>query len=94
MNTQTLKLSTPIKRGDKELTEIVLHKPNVAAMRGIALRLLLDMNVDAVVAVLPRISDPQLSEGEINNLDAPDLLQAAILVAGFFLPASDYQEAA
>jgi hypothetical protein len=93
MNTQTLKLNTPIIRGDKEIVEITLHKPNVGAMRGVSMRLLLDMNVDAVVAVLPRITDPQLTEVEINKLDAPDLLQAGILVAGFFLPPSEYQEA-
>jgi hypothetical protein len=34
-----------------------------------------------------------LTEVEINKLDAPDLLQAGILVAGFFLPPSEYQEA-
>lgn len=94
MNTQTLKLATPIKRGDKEIAEITLHKPNVGAMRGVSMRLLLDMNVDAIVTVLPRISDPQLTEVEINKLDAPDLLQAGILVAAFFLPPSEYQEAA
>lgn len=94
MNTQTLKLNSPIVRGDKEIAAITLHKPNVSAMRGVSMRLLLDMNVDAIVAVLPRISDPQLTEAEINKLDAPDLLQAAILVAGFFLPTSEYQDAA
>lgn len=94
MSTQTLKLNTPIKRGDKEISEITLHKPNVGAMRGISMRMLLDMNVDAIVAVLPRISDPQMSEAELNKLDAPDLLQAGILVAAFFLPPSEYQEVA
>lgn len=94
MNTQTLRLNTPIKRGDREIAEITLHKPNVGAMRGVSMRMLLDMHVDAIVAVLPRITDPQLTEVEINKLDAPDLLQAAILVAGFFLPTSEYQEVA
>lgn len=94
MNTQTLKLNTPIKRGDSEIAEITLHKPNVGAMRGVSMRMLLDMNDDAIVAVLPRISDPQLTEVEINKIDAPDLLQAGILVAGFFLPNSEYQEVA
>lgn len=94
MNAQTLKLNTPIKRGDKELTEIVLHKPNVGAMRGISVYALVNMNVDALVAILPKISDPKLTESEINNIDLPDLLQIGVLVAGFFVMDEMQQEAA
>lgn len=92
MNTQTLRLNTPIKRGDKEIDEITLHKPNVGAMRGVSMRALLDINVDALVTVLPRISDPKLTEQEVDKLDLPDLLQAGILVASFFLPESEQLE--
>lgn len=94
MNTQTLKLNTPIKRGDKEIAEITLHKPNVSAMRGVSMRALLDMNVDALLSVLPKVSEPPLHESELNAIDLPDLLQAGVMVASFFLPASEYQDVA
>jgi hypothetical protein len=94
VTTQTLKLNTPIKRGDKEISEIVLHKPNVAAMRGISLYALINMNVDALLTVLPKISDPKLTEHDLNHLDLPDLLQAATVVAGFFVTVEEDQEAA
>jgi len=94
MNTQILKLTTPITRGEKQITEITLHKPNVGAMRGVSMRGLLDMNVDALIAVLPRITDPKLTELEVNNLDLPDLLQAGIAVASFFIPMTDIESPA
>lgn len=94
MPTQTLKLTKPITRGDKQITEITLHAPNVGAMRGVSMRALLDINVDALVTVLPRISDPKLTEQEVDKLDLPDLLQAGILVASFFLPESEQLEVA
>ena len=94
MTTQTLKLTKPISRGEKQITEITLHAPNVGAMRGVSVRALLDIQVDALAAVLPRISDPKLTDHEVDKLDLPDLLQAGILVASFFLPESEQQEVA
>lgn len=94
MTTQTLKLTKPIVRGEKQITDIALHTPNVSAMRGVSMRALLDINVDALVTVLPRISDPKLTEQEVDKLDLPDLLQAGILVASFFLPDSEPLEMA
>jgi len=91
MNTQTLKLNTPIRRGDNEVTAITLHKPNVSAMRGISLNSLLNMNVDAIVETLPRISDPKILPAEIEKMDCADLLQSGILIASFFLQTSDQE---
>lgn len=89
MSTQTLNLSTPITRGEKQISEITLHKPSVGAVRGLSMQGLLNMNVDALITVLPRITDPKLTEAEVNNLDLPDLLQAGIVVASFFIPTTD-----
>jgi hypothetical protein len=94
MTTQTLNLQNPIVRGDKNIAEITLHNPNVAAMRGISLNALLNMNVDAIVEVLPRISDPQLTAREVEKLSCPDLLQAGIKIASFFLPSGELGETA
>lgn len=91
MNTQTLNLNSPIVRGDKEITSITLHKPNVSAARGLSMRALLDMNMDAITAILPKISDPQIASQEIEKMDVVDLLQAGILIASFFLPISDQE---
>ncbi len=92
MPTQTLKLNKPIIRGENQVTEITLHAPNVGAMRGVSMRALLDLHVDALLPVLPRISDPKLTEQEVEKLDPSDLLQAGVLVASFFLPESEQQD--
>lgn len=86
MPTKTLKLNTPIVRGENQLTEITLFKPNVAAMRGVSLNALLNMQVDAIAEMLPRISDPKLLPVEIEKMDCVDLLQAGVMIASFFLP--------
>ena len=94
MQTKTLKLNTPIVRGENQLTEITLFQPNVAAMRSVSLNALLTMQVDAIAEMLTRISDPKLLPVEINGMDCVDLLQSGVMIASFFLPTADQEEAA
>ena len=86
MPTKTLKLHSPIARGEHPLTEITLHQPNVASMRGVSLNALLNLNVDAIAETLPRISDPKILPVEVEKMDCVDLLQAGVMIASFFLP--------
>lgn len=86
---KSISLSVPIVRGDKKITEITLHKPNVGVMRGISMSAVLNMNVDAIADVLPRISDPKMTEAEISAMDLPDLLMVGVAVASFFIPTMD-----
>jgi hypothetical protein len=86
MPPKTLKLYSSIVRGENQLTEITLFKPNVAAMRSVSLNALLNMQVDAIAEMLPRISDPKLLPVEIEKMDCVDLLQAGVMIASFFLP--------
>ena len=92
-NPNTVTLDAPIKRGEKEITEITLIKPNSGALRGTSLRGLLDCNTDDLIKVLPRITDPALTDAEVNRLDPADLMQAAAKVAGFLLPKRLLEEA-
>lgn len=89
MKTRTLKLQEPIIRGENIITEIVLHKPNVSAARGTSMSSIVNMNVDAIATILPRISEPKLIDTEVEKMDVADLLQAGIMIAGFFLPISE-----
>lgn len=93
MENTLIKLETPLKRGDKEITEITLHKPNSGALRGCSLRDCLDMNTDAICTVIPRISDPQITQQEMTKLEPCDLLQMGAALANFLLPPSLYAEA-
>ena len=66
----TVQLDTPIKRGDGQITSVTLRKPNAGELRGVSLAELLQMKVDALQAVLPRITNP--ISGSIYALD-PDI---------------------
>lgn len=83
--TDTVELDTPIKRGNKSLGTITVRKPRAGALRGTSLTDLLNMDVQALTRVLPRITDPALTEHELNNLDPADLVQLGTAVSGFLL---------
>jgi len=84
--TETVPLDTPIKRGEQTITEITLRKPDSGGLRGVSLTALLQMDVDALTAVVPRISTPTLTAPEVRAMDPADLVQIGGAVAGFLLP--------
>jgi len=85
-NTKTVTLDTPLRRGDAQITAVHVRKPLTAALKGIALTDLLQMKVDAIQQVLPRVTTPTLHKPDIDNLDPADLLQLGTAVIGFLLP--------
>lgn len=50
---KTIQLDTPIKRGKTEIAEIVLRKPQSSALRGTRLQAIMDMDVNAMMTVIP-----------------------------------------
>ncbi|QEY63375.1 phage tail assembly protein [Metapseudomonas lalkuanensis] len=78
-------LDQPIKRGDTEIQEITLRKPNAGELRGLHLADLLQLDVTALIKLLPRISTPTLNEYEATTMDPADLLACGTKVAGFLL---------
>lgn len=93
MKPTTITLESPVVRGDNKITEITLHSPNAGMLRGVSMRAVLDMEVDAIAKIIPRISDPKLTESETASLDLPDFLKAGAAIAGFFLPKEALEEA-
>lgn len=85
-NPNTITLDTPIKRGETEITVVTLIKPNSGALRGASLRGLLDFQTDDIIKVLPRITEPALTDFEANRIDPADLVQMGGKIAGFLLP--------
>ncbi|CEQ64359.1 phage tail protein E [Salmonella enterica subsp. enterica serovar Typhi] len=85
---KTVKLDTPIMRGKTEITEIVLRKPQSGALRGTRLQAIMDMDVGAMMTVIPRISSPTLTAQEMAELDSADLTAMAVEVVTFLLPKS------
>jgi hypothetical protein len=87
-NEKTVTLDTPIKRGKTEITEVVLRKPQSGALRGVRLQALMEMDVNAVMTVLPRVSAPALTAQEVNEMDPADLLALSVEVVTFLLSKS------
>lgn len=86
--TTSIPLSTPIRRGDTEITAITLRKPAAGELRGVSLAALLNIDASAVMQLLPRISNPTLTAQEVSVLDPADLTACGLEIAGFLLPAS------
>ncbi|CAX58642.1 phage tail protein [Erwinia billingiae Eb661] len=89
-------LDTPIQRGKETITQVTLRKPQSGSLRGTRLQALMDMDVNAMMVVLPRISVPALQPHEINEMDPADLLLLSVEVVTFLLPksvTSDFQTA-
>lgn len=84
-DTQKIQLETPIKRGESEIAAIEIRKPMAGSLRGVSLRALLDFETDAIIKVLPRISEPPLTEAECGRLDPADLVQSGAAIAYFLV---------
>ncbi|HDU8646491.1 TPA: phage tail assembly protein [Morganella morganii subsp. morganii] len=83
-----IELDEPIKRGDTEITSVTIRKPNSGALRGVRLQALMEMDVNSMTEVLPRITDPSLTKPEIGAMPPGDLLNMSIEVVNFLLPKS------
>lgn len=82
----TVELDTPIKRGETEVTELTLRKPSAGELRGVSLAEVLQMQTDALITLIPRISSPSLAAAEVRQMDPADLVQCGGEIAGFLLP--------
>lgn len=80
-----MKLNTPIQRGETSIDGLVIRKPTAGELRGVALVDLLQMDVTALITVLPRITEPSLTGVEVSGMDIADLMQAGAQVSGFLL---------
>lgn len=89
----TITLNTPIKRKDQEITVLTLRKPMSGELRGCSLMDLTQMEVGALVKVLPRITDPSITDQEAARLDPADLLALGVETVSFLLPKPALQEA-
>ncbi|ELY2856317.1 phage tail assembly protein [Cronobacter dublinensis] len=78
-----IELEFPLKRGDTEISQVELIKPNAGALRGVRLADLCASDVDALLTVLPRITVPSLTKAECLNLDPVDLITLGGKVIGF-----------
>ncbi|MBS7724594.1 phage tail assembly protein [Pseudomonas lalucatii] len=70
-------LEQAIARGKERIDSITLRKPAAGELRGLKLADLLQGDVNAVIRLVPRISQPTLTEPEVAALDVVDLTACA-----------------
>ena len=85
---RTVTLDTPIQRGDQTIGILQLRKPKSGELRGLSLVDLGQLKVDALTKILPRITQPGITEAEAANLDPADLLACGAEIGGFLLQRS------
>lgn len=83
---EVVTLDTPIQRGDTTIDQVEVARPGAGQLRGVNLAELIQLHVDSLIKVLPRITTPTLSEPEVARLDPADLMQLGLTVSGFLLP--------
>lgn len=78
-----IKLGKPIKRGDSEITELNLRRPDSGSLRGLAVTDIMRMDVDALADITPRICT-EITKAEFMELDPYDIAQVGQELVGFF----------
>jgi hypothetical protein len=83
--TTTVALDTPIQRDGEKIESITLRKPMSGELRGLSLAEVLNLDVDSITKLVPRISTPTLTEHEVRNMDPADLVETGKEIASFLL---------
>jgi len=89
IETVVVELDEPLTRGNTQITELTLRRPKSGALRGVSLMDLMNMNVSALQVVLPRISEPTLTQFDVAAMDPADLIKCGMEVSVFLAPKAD-----
>ncbi|MBK1725726.1 phage tail assembly protein [Halorhodospira neutriphila] len=82
----TVTLGTPIQRGDQEIDTVQLRQPTAGELRGLNLVDVVQLEAGALITLLPRITDPGLTDAEVAGLGVTDFMALAQETVGFLLP--------
>lgn len=81
-------LDSPIKREGGDITQLSIRSPVSGELRGLSLMQLLELDVTALHTLLPRITQPSITEAEARQLSPADLVQCGTRVSHFLAPSS------
>ena len=83
-NQKTVTLDDPLKRGgDKKVETIIVRRPTAGELRGTRLSDVANIDVVAMIKVLPRITIPALTEHELDQMNPADFTALGVEVANF-----------
>lgn len=84
-NTVVVDLDFGITRGTDVIKSITLRKPKTGSLRGLNLNEVLNIDINAHIKLLPRITNPAITAAEVADLDPADFTTLASGVVGFFV---------
>lgn len=67
------------------VTQVVLRRPNVGQLRGLSVNEIMQLDVAAMLKLLPRISAPPLSAAALEGMDPADFAELSIRASLFFV---------
>lgn len=74
---------TPIVRGEITIEKVSVRKPQAGELRGLKLVDVVNVDVNAMIELLPRITLPVLMQPELRTMEVSDFLALADAVASF-----------
>lgn len=81
----TVTLEEPITRGQKRIETLNIRKPQAGELRNLSLQDLMQSDITALLKLIPRVSDPPLTQDEADALGLVDLAEIGGTVRGFFM---------
>jgi len=84
----SIKLENPIVRGTTTITDLALRKPRAGELRGLTLQDIIGSDVVATLKLIPRITNPPLTQEEAEELETEDFAEIGGAIRGFFMTES------
>ena len=80
-------LSEKITRGSGDSKQVIekvkLRKPTAGELRGLRLVEVANADVDSMITLIPRLSEPALTEMDVTNMDPADFTEVSLAVVTF-----------
>ena len=87
---EIVELDTPIMRGAQKIASVEIRKPFGGDMRGLSLQAIQQADINAMIVLIPKVTNPPLTPHEVETaLEPADLLSIAGTISGFFFSKAD-----
>lgn len=84
-NQKVIDLETPIIRGQTEIKSITITRPKAGTLRGLSLQSVIQWDMDTIIKLLPRISQPPITEHEASEMELADFTSVCSELSVFLL---------
>lgn len=81
-----VELEQPIVRGDQTIDRLKIRRPTAGELRGLSLVDTGQLQVDALMKLIPRLAEPKIAEGDVAGMIPSDLLAIGAEIGNFLLP--------